>query len=81
MAGIDVAKKLGKYKGRRPGTLKAKPQRAVTLRDKGLIMSELQNRGSNPTDSISLPEGYGSLNEKRMTVIATRLRTLFVDLL
>ena len=40
-AGIEVAKEKGKYKGRKPGTTKAKPQRAKRLRDKGLTMDEI----------------------------------------
>jgi DNA invertase Pin-like site-specific DNA recombinase len=39
-AGIEVAKKRGVYKGRKPGTTKAKPGRA----------RELQNRGLTPTE-------------------------------
>ena len=40
-AGIDVAKKSGKYRGRRPGTTKAKPERALKLRQKGLTADEI----------------------------------------
>jgi len=40
-AGIAVAKKEGKYRGRRPGTTKAKPERALALRDKGLTADEI----------------------------------------
>lgn len=40
-AGIAVAKAEGKYKGRKPGTLKAKPKQALTLRDKGLTLTEI----------------------------------------
>jgi DNA invertase Pin-like site-specific DNA recombinase len=40
-AGIDEAKKEGKYKGRRPGTTKATPARAIKLRDKGLSIAEI----------------------------------------
>jgi DNA invertase Pin-like site-specific DNA recombinase len=40
-AGIAVAKKVGKYKGRKPGTTKAKPQRARELRDRGLTVEEI----------------------------------------
>lgn len=40
-AGIAVAKAEGKYKGRKPGTLKAKPKQAMTLRSKGLTMGEI----------------------------------------
>ncbi len=40
-AGIAVAKKQGKYRGRKPGTTKAKPQRAVKLREKGLTAEEI----------------------------------------
>jgi DNA invertase Pin-like site-specific DNA recombinase len=40
-AGIDVAKKQGVYKGRKPGTTKGKPGRARKLRDKGLTQHEI----------------------------------------
>jgi DNA invertase Pin-like site-specific DNA recombinase len=39
--GIEVAKEQGKYKGRKPGATKAKPQRAKQLRDKGLTIDEI----------------------------------------
>jgi DNA invertase Pin-like site-specific DNA recombinase len=40
-AGIAVAKKHGKYKGRANGTLKGNPGRVVELRDKGLTAPEI----------------------------------------
>jgi DNA invertase Pin-like site-specific DNA recombinase len=40
-AGIDVAKKAGKYRGRKTGTTKAMPERAVTLRKQGLSTEEI----------------------------------------
>jgi DNA invertase Pin-like site-specific DNA recombinase len=40
-AGIAVAKKNGVYRGRKPGTTKAKPQRARKLKDKGLTIEEI----------------------------------------
>lgn len=40
-AGIEVAKKKGHYKGRKPGTTKKKPERAIELRDKGLTVEEI----------------------------------------
>ncbi len=40
-AGIEAAKERGEYKGRKPGTTKAKPERAVKLREKGLSMEEI----------------------------------------
>jgi DNA invertase Pin-like site-specific DNA recombinase len=40
-AGIDVAKKQGKYQGRKTGTTKAKPERALKLRDQGLSVDEI----------------------------------------
>jgi DNA invertase Pin-like site-specific DNA recombinase len=40
-AGIAVAKKLGKYRGRKPGTTKALPERALKLREKGLKLEEI----------------------------------------
>lgn len=41
MAGIEVAKKKGIYKGRLKGTTKAKPQRARELREQGLTVPEI----------------------------------------
>lgn len=40
-AGIAAAKAEGLYLGRKPGTTKGKPQRAVTLRSRGLNDSEI----------------------------------------
>jgi DNA invertase Pin-like site-specific DNA recombinase len=40
-AGIAVAKKTGKYLGRKPGTTKATPERARELRDSGLAIEEI----------------------------------------
>lgn len=40
-AGIDVAKRLGKYRGRKSGTTKAKPDRALKLRAKGNSAEEI----------------------------------------
>jgi DNA invertase Pin-like site-specific DNA recombinase len=40
-AGIEAAKEKGVYKGRKPGTTKAKPERARKLREKGLSMEEI----------------------------------------
>jgi DNA invertase Pin-like site-specific DNA recombinase len=40
-AGIDAAKKRGEYKGRMPGSTKAKPERAASLRAKGLSIDEI----------------------------------------
>lgn len=40
-AGIAVARMDGKYAGRRAGTTKARPQRAVELRARGLTDSEI----------------------------------------
>ncbi|HMF14154.1 MAG TPA: hypothetical protein VKE94_17685, partial [Gemmataceae bacterium] len=39
-AGIAVAKKKGKYRGREGGTYKAKPERALALQAKGLSVAE-----------------------------------------
>jgi DNA invertase Pin-like site-specific DNA recombinase len=41
-AGIEIAKKEGKYKGRAKGTLKASPERAAELREKGLTIAEIE---------------------------------------
>jgi DNA invertase Pin-like site-specific DNA recombinase len=40
-AGINVAMRDGKYKGRKPGTTKANPQRALALKEKGLTAEEI----------------------------------------
>lgn len=40
-AGIALAKKNGTYKGRQPGTTKAKPERAKQLRARGLSIDEI----------------------------------------
>jgi DNA invertase Pin-like site-specific DNA recombinase len=40
-AGIAEAKKAGRYRGRKPGTTKAKPERALKLREKGLSAEEI----------------------------------------
>ena len=40
-AGIEVAKKRGVYRGRKPGTTKGKPERAVELKEKGLTVGEI----------------------------------------
>ena len=40
-AGIAVAKKAGKYRGRKAGTTKARPARALKLRETGLSASEI----------------------------------------
>ena len=40
-AGIAVAKGAGKYQGRKPGTTKATPERAVALKEKGLSVEEI----------------------------------------
>lgn len=41
MAGIEVAKQKGRYKGRKSGTTKKKPERAMELRGKGLTVEEI----------------------------------------
>lgn len=41
MAGIEVAKNQGRYKGRQKGTTKKKPERAIELREKGLTVEEI----------------------------------------
>jgi DNA invertase Pin-like site-specific DNA recombinase len=40
-AGIALAKKRGIYKGRKPGTTKGKPERAVELKDEGMSPGEI----------------------------------------
>ena len=40
-AGIEVAKREGRYRGRKPGTLKHDPRRALQLREKGLGTAEI----------------------------------------
>ena len=41
MAGIEVARERGVYKGRKQGATKGKPSRVVTLRAKGLSNAEI----------------------------------------
>ena len=40
-AGIEIAKKAGKYQGRKPGTLKAKPASVLKLKEKGLTAEQI----------------------------------------
>lgn len=40
-AGIEVAKKIGKYQGRKKGTTNAKPERARQLRERGMKQTEI----------------------------------------
>ncbi len=40
-AGIEAAKERGVYKGRKPGSTKARPHRARRLREKGLSLGEI----------------------------------------
>jgi DNA invertase Pin-like site-specific DNA recombinase len=42
-AGIAVAKRRGVYRGRQPGTTKARPRRAIHLRRQGLTIPEIAN--------------------------------------
>lgn len=59
-AGIDAAKKRGVYQGRKRGTTKAKPERARTLRDKGLTQHEIATAmGVSRTTVIRYLEGTG----------------------
>jgi DNA invertase Pin-like site-specific DNA recombinase len=47
-AGVALAKQRGAYKGRKPGTTKANPQRARELRKKGMTLPEIaQAQGVN----------------------------------
>lgn len=41
LAGIEVARKQGKYRGRQSGTTKGKPERARELRERGLAAEEI----------------------------------------
>jgi DNA invertase Pin-like site-specific DNA recombinase len=41
MAGIEVARKKGKFTGRKKGTTKAKPLRAMELKKQGLTAPEI----------------------------------------
>ena len=52
MAGVEVAKKRGIYKGRKLGTTKAKPARAQVLRDQGLKIGEIANALGTSTRTV-----------------------------
>ena len=52
MAGVEVAKKKGVYKGRKLGTTKAKPARARDLRDQGLRIGEIANALGTSTRTV-----------------------------
>ena len=52
MAGVEVAKKRGVYKGRKLGTTKAKPARARDLRDQGLKIGEIANALGTSTRTV-----------------------------
>jgi DNA invertase Pin-like site-specific DNA recombinase len=51
-AGIEVAKRHGKYRGRKAGTTKAKPDRAKKLREKGLAVAEITTALGNSRASV-----------------------------
>jgi len=51
-AGIDAAKERGVYLGRKAGTTKAKPLRAVELRQKGLAIGEIATAMSISTRTV-----------------------------
>lgn len=52
MAGVEVAKKRGIYKGRKRGSTKAKPARARDLRDQGLKIGEIANALGTSTRTV-----------------------------
>lgn len=52
MAGIEVAKKKGVYKGRQQGTTKAAPVRAQELRARGLKVSEIATALGTSTRTV-----------------------------
>ena len=52
MAGIEVAKKRGIYKGRKQGTTKATPVRARELRDRGLKIAEIATALGTSTRTV-----------------------------
>lgn len=63
MAGIEVAKKRGVYKGRKPGTKKARPNRVKELRDRGLTILEISTALGLSERSV-----YRYLNEEAVNV-------------
>lgn len=42
-AGIEAARERGVYRGRKPGSTKANPKKAMRLREKGLTLDEVAN--------------------------------------
>ena len=65
-AGIEAAKERGVYLGRRPGTTKAKPERATELRNKGLTQHEIATAlGVSRTTVNRYLKGRLVLNESR----------------
>jgi DNA invertase Pin-like site-specific DNA recombinase len=60
-AGIAAAKKKGKYQGRQPGTTKAKPDRALKLRERGFTIDEIARAlgVSRPTVFVYLRASRG----------------------
>jgi len=52
MAGIEVARERGVYKGRKPGTFKAAPVRAQELRQKGFKIAEIANALGTSTRTV-----------------------------
>lgn len=63
-AGIAEAKKAGVYRGRKPGTTKAKkgPARAAKLRTKGLTVAEIAR-----SLGVSVPTAFVYLRQSRAT--------------
>lgn len=51
-AGIRVARNRGIYQGRKSGTTKALPKRAIELRDRGLKIPEIANAGNVSERSV-----------------------------
>ena len=66
-AGIAVAKSRGKYRGRKAGSTKGKPARAVRLREQGLADSEIASALGVSRRSVQRYLAAGATSRQTMT--------------